>query len=168
MASQLDRMVVGARLGVVELGLYGLCNTLLLQPTSLLLRLGTTTLQPPLSAAWHADPLGAFRRLNHHFARYSALVAGAGAATVACIGAPMVRLIFGHSYVPSDGFVALLACVLLFRLGRGALNIIALAIGRTTDLMKSNFIGAAALPVMLVALQFYPRLKSAAFGSLGW
>jgi O-antigen/teichoic acid export membrane protein len=165
-ASQLDRMVVGAWLGVKALGLYGLCTTLLLQPIAQMLRLSTTALQPRLSATWHADPDGAFQALARHFARYTATMAACGAACAACLGAPTVRLMFGHSYAPSDAFFGLMAGVLLLRLGRGALNLLALAIGRTSDLMVSNIVGAAALPVMIGAFAIYPNLESAAFGAL--
>jgi O-antigen/teichoic acid export membrane protein len=163
---QLDRMVVGAWLGVVALGIYGLSTTLLLQPIALVVRLATTTLQPRLSAFWHADPEGGFTRLARHLSYYGAVLSAAAAATTACLGAPVVKLLFGHSYAAADGFFVLMAGVVLIRLGRGALNLLGLAIGRTSDLMISNIVGVAALPAMMGAFYLYPNMEAAAFGAL--
>jgi len=165
-AFQLDRMVVGAWLGVVMLGIYGLSMALLVQPISLLMRLANTAFQPRLSAAWHADRSGAFPLLVGQVGRYGAAVAGAGAAAVACLGAPVLRLAFGASYSASDPFFLLMAGVVLMRLGRGALNLLGLAIGRTPDLMLSNLVGAAALPVTIAVFYIYPGIESAAFAGL--
>lgn len=165
-AFQLDRMIVGSWLGIVSLGVYGLSVTLLLQPVALLVRLATTTLQPRLSAAWHADPSGAFPRLVYQLARWSALFGGAGAAATACIGAPALRLMFGASFSVSDAFFVSMAAVLLVRLNRGALNLLDLAIGRTRDLMVSNIVGASALPAMIGAFYLHAGLASASLGVL--
>jgi O-antigen/teichoic acid export membrane protein len=165
-AYQLDRMVVGAWLGVVAIGVYGLSVTLLLQPIALLLRLATTTLQPRLSAAWDADPSGLFPLLVRQFARYGAALGMASAVATACLGAPLLRLVFGPSFVVSDAFFALMAGVVLVRLNRGALNLLGLAIGRTADLMVSNIVGASALPVMIGAFAVHAGPASAAFGVL--
>jgi len=165
-ASQLDRIVVGAWLGVAKLGLYGLCMTLVLQPIAQVLRLSTTALQPPLSAAWHADPEGEFLRLARNFAGSVSLLATIGAAGAACLGAPLVTKLFGHTYAPSDAFFAFTAGALLLRLGRGGLNVLALSIGRTSDLMLSNLAGMSALPIMIIAMMLHPGIEAAAFGAM--
>ena len=164
---QLDRMVIGAWLGVVELGIYGLCMALFLQPISLLLRLANTALQPRLSQAWHADRLGSFQVLAGQIGRYGAAIGAAGAAAAACLGAPFLQHVFGPGYVASDMFLVLLATGgVLMRLCRGALNLLGLAIGRTSDLMISNVAGAAALPITVAAFYVYPHIELAAFAGL--
>jgi O-antigen/teichoic acid export membrane protein len=166
-AFQLDRMVIGAWLGVAELGIYGLTMTLFLQPISLLMRLANTALQPRLSAAWHADRPGEFQVLAWQLGRYGAAVGGAGAAAAACLGAPFLQHVFGPSYSASDTFLVLLAGGgVLMRLCRGALNLLGLAIGRTPDLMISNIAGSAMLPMTVAAFYVYPRIESAAFAGL--
>lgn len=163
---QLDRMVVGAWLGVVAVGIYGLSLTLLLQPVSLVLRLVTTALQPRLSVAWHTDRTGAFPRLLSELGRYSAGIGAAGATAAACLGAPLLRLVFGPGYVASDTFFALLAAVSMLRFCRGAQGVLGLAIGRTGDLMLANVAGSIALPVTILAFYLDPAPQAAAFGLL--
>jgi O-antigen/teichoic acid export membrane protein len=166
-AFQLDRIVIGAWLGVVELGIYGLWMALFLQPVSLLLRLANTALQPRLSEAWHADRPGSFQVLAWKTGRYLAAFGAAGAAVAACAGAPLLYRMFGPGYAASDIFLVLLAGGGIFmRLCRGALNLLGLAIGRTTDLMISNIVGAAALPITVAAFYVYPHVESAAFAGL--
>jgi O-antigen/teichoic acid export membrane protein len=172
-AYQLDRMIVGAWLGVVALGVYGLCTTLLLQPVTLLLRLATTTLQPRLSSVWHTDRLGAFRVLARRIGGGICILACGGAVAAACLGAPTLRLIFGASFSASDLFFVVMAAVVLIRMGRGSLNLFGLAIGRTSDLMISNVAGSAALPLMIAILAVSPHLESAVCAGLcgeivGW
>jgi O-antigen/teichoic acid export membrane protein len=163
-AFQLDRMVVGAWLGVAELGIYGLALTVLLQPISLLGRLATTALQPHLSEAWHADPEGSFLVRVREFGRGAALLGGAGAVATACAGAPTFRLVFGASYVASDAFFLLLAAVVVLRMTRAAQGVIGLAIGRTQDLMGANLLAAITLPVTIAAFYVHAGLETAVFG----
>lgn len=165
-AYQLDRMVVGAWLGVSALGIYGLSITLLFQPVALLSRLATAILQPPMSAAWHTDRSGAFSSWIRQLARYSAVFGGAGAVVTACLGAPMLRFVFGASFSTSDVFFVLMAGAVLARLQRYALNLVGLAMGRTSDMMISNIGGAIALPVMIGSFYISHNLISAAFGTL--
>ena len=161
---QLDRMVVGAWLGIVAVGIYGLSMTLLLQPISLLLRLVTTALQPRLSEAWHGDRAGAFPRLVRELGRYIAAAGAAGAIVAACLGAPLLRVVFGPGYAASDTFFALLAVVAMLRFCRGAQGVLGLAIGHTADLMVSNIAGTVALPVTIAAFYLDAAPESAAFG----
>ena len=165
-AYQFDRMIVGAWLGVVALGVYGLCQTLLFQPLALLQRLTTTTLQPGLSRAWHADPEQLFPTQTRHIAMLMAALSCAIAVAAACLGAPALRLLFGASFTASDAFFVLMATALLIRMARGCLNLFGLAIGRTADLMLSNIAGSASLPMMIAAFAVYPRLESAAFAAV--
>lgn len=165
-AYQFDRMIVGAWLGVVALGVYGLCQTLLFQPLALLQRLTTTTLQPGLSRAWHADPDQLFPTQTRHIAMLMAGLSCAIAVAAACLGAPALRLLFGASFTASDAFFVLMATALLIRMARGCLNLFGLAIGRTADLMLSNIAGSASLPMMIAAFAVYPRLESAAFAAV--
>jgi len=165
-AYQLDRMVVGAWLGVVAVGIYGLAMTLLLQPISLIGRLATTALQPRMSAAWHGSRMVAFPSQVRDLSRSVAAAGAAGATVVACLGAPVVRLMFGSSYSASDPFFALIAAVALVRFIRAGQSVLGLAIGRTSDLMLSNVAGAVALPVTVVAFYFHAGLESAVFGIL--
>ncbi|PPQ26581.1 oligosaccharide flippase family protein [Rhodopila globiformis] len=165
-AYQLDRMVIGAWLGVVELGIYSLSMALLAQPISLLLRLANTAWQPRLSAAWHQDRSGLFPLLAGRVGRVGAALAATGAVVAACIGSPFLRFAFGDGYAVSDTFFLIMAGVVLARLGRGALNVLGLAIGQTRDLMLSNLVGAVALPVTIAALVVRAGIESAALGGL--
>ncbi|MFL5253111.1 MAG: oligosaccharide flippase family protein [Rhodopila sp.] len=165
-AFQLDRMVIGAWLGVVELGIYGLSMAIIVQPISLLMRLANTAWQPRLSAAWHQDKSGLFPSLVAHIGRFGAALGAAGAAIAVCIGSPFVQLAFGDGYFASDTFFFIMASVILARLCRGALNLLGLAIGRTSDLMLSNLAGAIALPATIAAFFIHPRIESAALGGL--
>jgi O-antigen/teichoic acid export membrane protein len=166
LAYQLDRMVIGSWLGVAQLGIYGLSMTIIVQPISLLMRLANTTWQPPLSAAWHEDKLRLFPPLARHIGRIGAALGGAGAAIAMCLGSPLLRVAFGDGYSAPDMFFLLIGGAVLTRLGRGALNLLGLAIGRTSDLMFSNLIGAVALPATIVAFLIQPTLESAALGGL--
>lgn len=165
-AYQLDRMAVGAWLGVSALGIYGLSITVLFQPVALLSRLATSIMQPPMSAAWHSDRSVAFPAWVRQLARYSAVFGGAGAAVTVCLGAPMLRFVFGPSFATSDVFFVLMAGAVLARLQRYALNLVGLAMGRTSDMMVSNVGGAIALPVMIGLFYVSHNLISAAFGTL--
>lgn len=165
-AYQLDRMAVGAWLGVAALGIYGLSITLLFQPVALLSRLATSILQPPMSAAWHSDRSTAFPSWVRQLARYSGVFGGAGAAATVCLGAPMLGFVFGSSFATSDVFFVLMGGAVLARLQRYALNLVGLAMGRTSDMMMSNIGGAIALPVMIGSFYIWHNLISAAFGTL--
>jgi O-antigen/teichoic acid export membrane protein len=165
-AFQLDRMAVGAWLGVSALGIYGISITLLFQPVALLARLATAILQPPMSVAWHADRSTAFPSWVRQLARYSGVFGGASAAVTVCLGAPTLRLVFGPSFSTSDLFFVLMAGAVLARLQRYALNLIGLAMGRTSDMMMSNIGGAIALPVMIGSFYINHDLISAGFGTL--
>lgn len=165
-ASQLDRLVVGAWLGVVAIGIYGLTVTLVMQPISLVMRLATTVLQPRLSAAWHAGPDGRFQRLEHQVVAAYAALGLAGATAAVCLGAPVLRLVFGPTFVVSDVFFVLMAAVVVLRLARNALHLIGLAIGRTAVLMLSNIAGGAGLLATFGGLYLYPAPESAVFGML--
>ncbi len=131
---QLDRIIVGAWLGVAVLGLYGLGVTLMLQPITLLLRLSTTLLQPRLSRAWHSDRSGVFEVHVRALGRFSAILGGAGAVATACVGAPLLRLVFGASYTASDIFFVMMAGIVFVRFSRGAVNLLGLSIGQTSGL----------------------------------
>ena len=165
-AFQLDRIIVGSWLGVTALGAYGLSVTLLFQPVTLLGRLATTTLQPRISAAWHNDRSEAFPRFVSQLAGWAALLSAAGAMGTVCLGAPVLRFLFGPSFSLSDAFFVLMGFVLLVRINRHVVNLLGLAIGRTTDLMISNIVGASALPAMIAAFLVYLGPASASFGAL--
>jgi O-antigen/teichoic acid export membrane protein len=165
-AGQLDRLIVGAWLGVAALGVYSLTISLILQPLGLVGRLATTLFQPTLSATWHSDPRGEFRRLASQIVLASMLIGLAGAATVICLGAPMFRFVFGSRYVVDDAVFVLLGAVVLIRLARVSFNLFGLAIGRTSDLMISNLAGTIGLIFGLIALYEKPIIASAVFGSV--
>jgi O-antigen/teichoic acid export membrane protein len=165
-AYQLDRMAVGAWLGISALGIYGLSITLLFQPVALLARLGTSIMQPPMSAAWHTDRATAFPSWVRQLARYSGVFGGAAAAVTVCLGAPTLRFVFGSSFTTSDVFFVLMAGAVLARLQRYALNLVGLAMGRTSDMMMSNIGGAMALPVMIGSFYISHDVISAAFATL--
>jgi len=165
-AFQLDRIVVGAWLGVAALGVYGFSMTLFLQPISLLGRLGMTALQPKLSSVWHADRYGAFPVLVRRLDRYCAALGSAGAAATACLGAPMLRLAFGRSFSTSDVFFIFMAGIVLLRLSRAAQGLLGHATGRTRDLMTATTVSSAAVPITIGAFYIQAGPEAAVLGVL--
>jgi O-antigen/teichoic acid export membrane protein len=163
---QADRLLVGAWLGVAAVGLYSLALTLILQPISLLTRLATTVLQPTLSNAWHVDRAGSFHSTVQVFGQSCAALGAAGAIVTLCLGAPMMAFVFGTAYATSDGFFVLMAGIVLCRFSRGAVNLLGLSIGQTSDLMWANLACAISFPVTIAAFKVSPSPDAALLGLL--
>lgn len=163
---QLDRILVGALLGVTVLGRYGLATTLVAMPTSLIFRVGMSVSQPYLSAAWRDGVPGALPRLYRGMTFGFAVLALVFAIGVATLGDPLLRLVFGPAYAVGDGFMALLSFGILIRFAKGTANLGGLAIGRTVDLMLSNAAGASSLLFTAGFLLLWPHIIMAAAGYL--
>lgn len=163
-ATQVDRLVVGAWLGVETLGLYSLTISVVLQPLSLVFRLVTTLVQPHLSQAWHEDPSGRFRAQARRVVFGSGLMGLVYAGGIVCLGAPVMHFVFGARYVFSDSVFALYGAAVLLRFVRNGLSLFGLAIGRTSGLMVSNLAGAFGLLAGLAALYVRPTIEAAIFG----
>ena len=163
-ATQLDRLVVGAWLGVAALGVYTLTVSLIVQPLSLVARLVTTLLQPLLSSAWRSDPSGRLRRQAWRIVLGSGLLGLVGATGVMFLGAPTLFLVFGPRYFVDDSVFVIFGAVVLLRSVRNPLSLLGLAIGRTSDLMVSNLAGAVGLLVAVAALFVRPTIAASVFG----
>jgi O-antigen/teichoic acid export membrane protein len=163
---QLDRLIVGAYLGVVALGVYTLTLTLFLQPMSLLLRLVTTMMQPYLSSAWHSDPNGRFPRLARWMISWSGLVGLACAVPGICMGFLAWHLLFGTKFAVEELTFVLLSTLLMVRSVRHCMHLLGLAIGSTRELMIANLAGCLGTPVTMIALFLHPAVVSAVIGLL--
>ena len=166
MLGQLDRMVVGAMLGVADLGRYGAAMTLVFTPISLLFRVGTSVSQPHLSAAWSSQRPSAVKDLFRRMASGFAILSLPFAVGVAALGDPVMQWLFGTRYAVGDIFMGLLSFGVLGRCTKATANLGGLAIGRTTDLMLSNVAGAIGLAVTAGALLVQPNLSMAAAGNV--
>ncbi len=164
--SQFDRLAVGSILGVAQLGRYGLAAMMFYLPTSLLLRVTMTVLQPRLSAAWHDSPLWRFPAMFRQFNSVMAVVGALAGATVVIGGAPLLAIVFGRVYAVGDVFFAVYGFAVFMRFAKGSANFGGLAIGRTMDMMLSNIPGALGLLVTIVGLKLMPALVVAAAGSV--
>ena len=163
---QLDRLVVGALVGVASLGRYGLAMTIVLMPVSLLMSVATLISQPHLSAAWHSGARSAFPDLFRRITKLFAIIGTVFALGVAVLGDVLLPWLFGPSFAVGDMFMAILSVLALARFVKVLANLGGLAIGRTMDLMLSNAAGAVGLLITALALWWQPTLKMATLGSL--
>ncbi len=163
---QLDRILVGAFLGVEPLGSYGLAMTLILTPISLLLRVGTVIFQPRLSAAWHSAVVTAFPSLFRQTTMVFALLGGVYSLCIATTGGIVLPIMFGTRFAVGAAFMAVLAGISLVRFAKGIANLGGVATGRTMDVMFSNAAGALGLLVAMVGLSLRPTLNVAAVSYL--
>jgi O-antigen/teichoic acid export membrane protein len=163
---QLDRLVVGALLGVISMGRYGLAMTLVLTPISLLLNVATLISQPYLSAAWHSSVKTAFPELFGRITKLFAILGLMFALGAAVLGDVLLPILFGPSFAVGDVFIATLSVIALVRFTKVLTNVGSLAIGRTMDLMMSNAAGAAGLLITAFALWWRPTLEMAVLGYL--
>jgi len=163
---QLDRVIVGAWLGMATLGRYGLLTTLVFTPVAVLFRAATAICQPRLAAAWRTTDSHGFSALFGQVASWMALLGLIAAALIATLGSPLIRIVFGARFGVSDTFVMLLALALVLRVVNRAGHVAGLAVGRTTDMMLSNLAGASGLLLTVLGLAWRPELAMVSVGIL--
>jgi O-antigen/teichoic acid export membrane protein len=131
-----DRLAVGVRYTVADLGVYTVAGTLALLPAAALFRLSGSLLLPFLSAA--RDDAGLFRQRLSHSAETLALLSALYAIVMIVAGGPLAALLFGPKYNDAAILTAWLGLAQAVRLLRGVPTIASIARGDTVNLMVSN------------------------------
>lgn len=145
-----DRLIVGNRLGLVELGHFSVAATLTLVASTLLANTLQSLFLPQL-ARLQDQPL-AFEALARVAIEGAVLAAAALAVGFALLGPPVMVLLFGAKYAPALGLLVWLAVVQALRVARTGPAVVAIACGDTRNPMLANIARVAMLPVSFVAL----------------
>jgi O-antigen/teichoic acid export membrane protein len=158
LASQADRLLVGASLGLPVLAVYGAAMTIIATPTSFVSNVAITVLLPTLSEV--ASDEAAFTKRFRYIGIIIMLIAGIIFMPVMFLGKPAITRAFGASYDPDLELVWIIALGQVAALLRVWPNIGALALGETKNLIVSNIPRAIGIVLALLAIHFH-------FGLLG-
>lgn len=100
-----DRLVVGTAIGTAELGQYAVATGLALVPTLVLARVNAALLLPTLSRAAESG-VSVFRSSVRRAMTTNGLVAAAMAFGWTCVGADVIRLVYGARYEGAGVLIA--------------------------------------------------------------
>lgn len=150
LATQADRILVGAQLGLTSLAIYTVA-TLLVNTTGFLLTKLTSTLGLPwLSSVQTTRDI--------YETRYDLLGHMIGVVTIlsfvplALIGADIIYLLFGENYAVEHTLMGWLSLAAALRYMRCRMNNAAFAVGDSKNLMLSNMVRISGLLLAVVAV----------------
>lgn len=158
LASQADRLLVGASLGLSVLAVYGAAMTIIATPTSFVANVVITVLLPTLSEVALNEE--AFTRRFRYIGILITFIAGIIFMPVMFLGKPAITRAFGHAYNPSLELIWIIGLGQAAALVRVWPNIGALALGETKNLIVSNIPRAVGVVLALIAVHL-------GFGLLG-
>lgn len=159
-----DRLIIGNRLGMAELGIFSVAFMLTLIPTMILAKSLQSLILPQLSRLEDgpAFSLGARATLE------AALCIGTGLALFfALFGPPILVLVFGAKYALGAELLIWLSIMQAVSLVKAGTAIVAIARAETTNPMVANLMRVAALPASFVALSLGGGLLAVAWIALG-
>ena len=162
-SGQADRFLVGAMLGLPELGIYSVFMVATLVPIGVGLRIANSVTLPTLLN--RTDEPAAFRARVRLVSRAIPLVAAlAGAAILALINI-VVPLVFGHKFTVSRWMIVFLAFAAFFRMARNEPGTAILMLeGRTKRLALANLAVGGGLVFSAAFMAFAPTIEAATLG----
>jgi O-antigen/teichoic acid export membrane protein len=149
LASQADRILVGASLGLPMLAVYGAAMTIIATPTSFVSNVAITVLLPALSEAASDDVQ--FTQRFRYVGIIVTFIAGMIFMPVMFLGKPVIARAFGVAYSPSLELVWIIGLGQAAALVRVWPNLGALALGETKNLIVSNIPRAIGVAIALLA-----------------
>lgn len=150
-----DRLIVGALLGPASLSLYSVAAMIGIMPRGIILRYLTTLFLPRFvnaSADGQAAPLTAA------FAILLGCVASVLGLGLWCFGKPVVGLVFGAAYEPTQALMAAIAVMVALKLLVATVTLPALAFGATSLILYGSAGSLAGIALGGVTLWFRPDL----------
>lgn len=155
-----DRLIVGAMLGPASLSLYSVAAMIGIMPRGIILRYLTTLFMPRFvnaSAGGPAAPLTAA------FAILLGSVASLLGLGLWCFGKPVVGLVFGATYEPTQALMAAIAVMVALKLLFAAVTLPALAFGATSLILYGSAGSLAGIALGGATLWFRPDLTLFAY-----
>ncbi len=149
-AGQGDRLLIGNRLGVAQLGHYSAILLLIYYPSMMISRYVTAMHLPVIAAARHSNE--GLHRATDALAGETLLLALAMAAGFAIIAPVAVPLLYGTAFRQPEIVVALIGILQAFRFVRLWPTTEALAIGRSGIVLTNNLFRMMAFPAAIVGL----------------
>jgi len=150
LASQADRLLVGASLGLPVLAVYGAAMTIIATPTSFVSNIVITVLLPTLSEVISNE--AAFAKRFKYVGIVITFVAGIIFMPVMFLGKPVITRVFGPAYSPEFELIWVIVLGQAAALLRVWPNIGALALGDTRNLIVSNIPRAIGVVFALAAI----------------
>ena len=144
-----DRLVVGARYTMADLGVYSVAASLSMAPAMLFMGVGGSIMLPMMSRV--QDSPTQFRKRYALCVQLFSLVATVFATSMIVAGEPFATLVFGEKYAGAGVIIGWLATAQALRCVRSAPTIAAMAKGDTQNLMISNVFRLSGLGLALIA-----------------
>ena len=165
-ALQGDRIIVANRFGAEALGLFSAAMTMIMPPVSQASALARTFFLPLLAKVQDEAEGFAYRA---RFTLQATLCAGLLTIVgFVLAGPPVFLLVFGDRYADGIVFVGVLGIVFGMQLAKTGPNIVALSRGHTFNMLNSNLVRLAFLPLALwVAIRGGSAIEVVAVGALG-
>ena len=146
--NQLEKLIAGETLSMVELGALGLASTLVASPFKLLAAGVGYTLLPRLKSTPDESDR---RKLLYRELQLSAIVGAIGAIILIAVVPAAVDLIFGDKYRVSYALVLVLVLLGIVRLNSGVINATVNALGDTRTLQIYTLIGWVSVAIAALA-----------------
>ena len=153
LASQGDRIIVGSKLGVRELAIYGIATILTGGVTLLFAKVLGGVFLPALSSVIHST-----QDFSRRYEICSALTTCAAFTTIiffGLLGAPFASLLYGSNYTYSPTLFTALGILAGFRILRNNQQIAFIALGDTKHALTANIIAVCG-----IMTSFFLALKS--------
>jgi O-antigen/teichoic acid export membrane protein len=164
-AGQGDRVLIGQRLGLAELGAYSATILLIFYPATLIQRFVSTLSMPRIARA-HADPAAQDRHMRELLSMNTTLAIGM-AVGFSLVGALASRLLYGAKFHPSDLTVTLIGTLQTTRFMRGFPTTTALALARTRIVLAGTVCALVGWPLALVGVLWTGGLNGLITGFIG-
>jgi O-antigen/teichoic acid export membrane protein len=145
-----DRVLIGGRLGLVELGFYSATILLIFYPSAMIQRF-LTTIGLPRIARDHANP----DQQDHHIRELLgviALIAMAMTIGFSVVAGPASRIMYGLKYRQSDVTIALVGVLQATRFMRTFPVVTALALGRSSVVLAGTVAALSGWPLALLGM----------------
>lgn len=156
--SQGDRLIVANGLGAAALGEYSAILLLIFNPTSAVARFVMNMHLPPISKLRDDD--AALRARGDTLGGQNLLLAVGAMAGFAAVGPLIAPVLYGPLGVQPYTTFAFLGVVQAARLLRCWPTTMALALGRSGEVMTNNIVRVVALPLAVLANQHWPSLAA--------
>ena len=156
--SQGDRILIGNGLGPAALGRYSAIFLLIYYPVAIVQR-AISSLHLPFISGAQNDPAEFERQVDRFGGRLLLLALAASAGFVA-VGPFVAPLLYGPQFAQGVELFAVLAVLMTTRLFRAWQTTVAIATGRTAQVMAANLIRLIALPLALLANAMFGGLVS--------
>jgi O-antigen/teichoic acid export membrane protein len=146
-AGQGDRVLIGQRLGLAELGAYSATLLLIFYPATLIQRF-LSTLSLPRIAREHADPMLQDQHIRDLLGMNTTLAIGM-VVGFAVVGSLAARLLYGAKYEQPELTVTLIGVLQATRFMRGFPTVTALAMGRSRVVLAGTVGAMTGWPLAL-------------------